>query len=54
MTYGFQVGKVYLVVMSVVFEREVAVENDSKVADVWGGRQSEVVDDEEEVQKWFQ
>ena len=37
----------------VVFKGEVAVENDSEVADVWGGRQSGVIDGEAEVVSGF-
>ena len=36
-------------VFDVVFEGEVAIKDDSKVADVWGRRQSGVVDGEAEV-----
>ena len=40
-------------VVDVVFEGEVAVEDDSKVADVRGGGQSGVVDGEAEVVSGF-
>ena len=36
-----------------VFEGEVAVKNDSQLADVWGGRQSGVINGEAEVVNGF-
>ena len=37
----------------VVFKGEVAVENDSEVADVWGGRPSGIINGEAEVVSGF-